>query len=259
MRYLVAIPIFNEENTLEAVLRRVRRYARDILVIDDGSTDRTPALIAAQPGIHPIRHVVNHGYGQSLIDAFAYARRGEYDWLITMDCDEQHEPACIPRFLAETETNAADIISGSRYMANVPANMPAPPDRRAINQKVTDLLNELLGLRLTDAFCGFKAYRVAALDRLSLTVPGYGMPLQLWVQAACRGLIIQEISVPLIYTDAERQFGGVLDDSQTRLLYYYEVLVQALGGELRRSQPLDLPLGSEDITRRLDSLIHPSC
>ena len=259
MRYLVTIPVFNEEITLEAMLRRVRRFATDILVIDDGSTDRTPALIAAQSGIRQIRHMDNYGYGQSLIDAFHFAQRGDYDWLLTMDCDEQHEPACIPRFLAAAETNHADIISGSRYMTDLPADTAAPPDRRAINRKVTDRLNALLGLQLTDAFCGFKAYRVAALDRLSLTVPGYGMPLQLWVQAACRGLRINEIPVPLIYTDAKRCFGGTLDEPETRLLYYYEVLVQALGGELRRSQPLDLPLGSEDITRRLDSLIHPSC
>ena len=171
MRYLVAIPIFNEEDTLRAVLRRVRRFAPDILVIDDGSTDRTPDLIAAQPGIRQIRHIDNHGYGQSLIDAFGFAQREDYDWLITMDCDAQHEPACIPRFLAAADRNHADIISGSRYLTDWPADTPAPPDRRAINQKIADLLNELLDLQLTDAFCGFKAYRVAALGRLSLTVP----------------------------------------------------------------------------------------
>ena len=85
------------------------------------------------------------------------------------------------------------------------------------------------------------------------------MPLQLWVQAACRGLQISEIPVPLIYTGTERRFGGTLDEPEARLLYYYEVLVQALGCELRRSWRPDLSAGYEDITRRLDSLIHPSC
>jgi dolichol-phosphate mannosyltransferase len=259
VRYLVAIPIYNEEATLVAVLRRVRRFASDILVIDDGSTDQTPRLIAAEQGIRQIRHVDNRGYGQSLIDAFAFARREGYDWLITMDCDEQHEPACIPEFIAAARANNADIISGSRYVVDPPEGVVAPPDRRAINQKITDLLNELLGLELTDAFCGFKAYRVSALSQLSLNVPGYGMPLQLWVQAACRGLRIREIPVPLIYNDADRSFGETLDEPDTRVLYYYEVLVQALGAELRRSERPALPADNREVARRLNSLIHPSC
>lgn len=232
MRYLVAIPIYNEAPTLRRVLEQVRSYATDILVIDDGSTDQTPELLAAEPGIHHIRHVDNRGYGQSLIDAFAFAVEHGYDWLITMDCDEQHEAAWIPYFLWAAAENNADIISGSRYLQAMPGNSLPPLDRRAINQKVTDLLNEVLHLGITDAFCGFKAYRVPALTRLNITIPGYAMPLQLWVQAACRGLRIREIPIRLIYEDPNRHFGGALDDPDARLLYYYDVLVHELGSSL---------------------------
>lgn len=228
MRYLVAIPVFNEERTLGAVLRQVRQYAGDILVVDDGSTDRTPDLLAVEPGIFRIRHIDNRGYGQSLIDAFDFAVEREYDWLITIDCDEQHEPAWIPRFLEAARRNDADIISGSRYLRAMTGNGSPPLDRRAINQKITDLLNEILGLGITDAFCGFKAYRVSALRLLDITVPGYGMPLQFWVQAARRGLRVAEIPVRLIYNDPNRHFGGPLDDADTRLLYYYDVLLHEL-------------------------------
>ncbi len=78
-------------------------------------------------------------------------------------------------------------------------------------------MNRRLGLKLTDAFCGFKAYRVAALARMKITEPGYAMPLEVWVQAAKLGLTIVEMAVPLIYLEEERSFGGALDDGQTRL------------------------------------------
>ncbi|MBP7933199.1 MAG: glycosyltransferase family 2 protein [Phycisphaerae bacterium] len=232
VRYLVAIPIYNEARSLPRVLEQVRYYAPDILVIDDGSTDETPQLLAAERGIHHIRHVDNRGYGQSLIDAFAFAVERGYDWLITMDCDEQHEAAWIPYFLWSAAADDADIISGSRYLQEMPGNSQPPLDRRAVNQKVTDLLNEILHLGITDAFCGFKAYRVSALRHLNITIPGYAMPLQLWVQAACRDLRIREIPIRLIYNDPNRHFGGALDDPDARLMYYYDVLVHELGGSL---------------------------
>jgi len=225
MQYLVAIPVFNEAKTLRGVLQQVRRYARDILIVDDGSTDNTPRLLKAESGLAIIRHLDNRGYGQSLTDAFKYAQAAGYDWLITMDCDEQHEPAHIPDFLRAAAEDDADIISGSRYLRHIEGNSHPPADRQAINQEITDLLNELPGLNLTDAFCGFKAYRVASLARLTITVPGYGMPLQFWVQAARVGLRIREIPVRLIYNNPSRHFGGSLDDPDKRLLYYYEVLV----------------------------------
>jgi len=237
MRYLVALPVFNEASSVQAVLQKVRRYAPDILVIDDGSTDATPRLLAREPGIQRIRHVDNRGYGQSLLDAFRYAAAAGYDWLITIDCDEQHEPEQIPCFVGAAGGDHADIISGSRYLCGMTGGYPPPPDRLAINREITDLLNDMLGLEITDAFCGFKAYRVSALRRLHLTEPGYGMPLQLWVQAARCGLRIKEIPVCLIYKDPNRHFGGGLDDPAARLLYYYDVLVHALGKQVRPPEP----------------------
>ena len=232
MRYLIAIPVFNEARTLQTVIRLVRRHTRDILVVDDGSTDETPRILGREEGILRIRHLDNRGYGQSLSNAFRFAVARGYDWLITMDCDEQHEPGQIPHFLRAAARDDADIISGSRYLRDWGGDAMPPLDRRAINQKVTDLLNETLGLQITDAFCGFKAYRVAALEQLRLTVPGYAMPLQLWVQAARRGLCIREIPVRLIYNDPDRCFGGSLDNPDTRLLYYYEVLVHELAHQV---------------------------
>jgi len=225
MQVLTAIPIYNEERHLEGVLHEVRRYCPDILVIDDGSTDRTPELLTRQEGLRIITHPKNRGYGAALISAFEYAKQNAFDVLVTIDCDGQHQPARIP-VLTET-IDDADIVSGSRYLREFRQDTLAPHDRRVINETITQELNDRFGLNLTDAFCGFKAYRTSVLDRFRISEPGWGMPLELWVQAARMGLRIKEVGVPRVYLDPNRSFGAGLDDSAERLAYYRRVIATA--------------------------------
>jgi glycosyltransferase involved in cell wall biosynthesis len=232
VRTLIAIPVYNEQRHVLRVLDLVIEHApypKQVLVIDDGSKDATPTLLAQHP-VEVIRHSRNRGYGRSMQDAFRWAAVDGFDWVITMDCDEQHEPAAIPRFVEAALAGDADVVSGSRYMVECPEADRPPPDRRAINTQITVELNTRLGLQLTDSFCGFKAYRVEALRRLSLDVDGYAFPMQFWVQAVATGLRITEIPVKLIYNDLNRSFGGPLDDPQVRLNHYRCVLHR----ELRR-------------------------
>ncbi|GMU32923.1 MAG: glycosyltransferase family 2 protein [Planctomycetia bacterium] len=223
MRTLAAIPVFNEARYVARVVSDVKECLSDVLIIDDGSTDDTPRILRDIGNIHLITHPENRGYGQSLIDAFAFAKRGGYDWIITLDCDDQHEPDRIPEFIARAAEDDADIISGSRYLLDFPVSTQAPEDRRRINMRITRFLNEKLGLSLTDAFCGFKAYRVSSVAELPLTVPGYAFPMQFWVQAVRHCLRIVELPVPLIYNDPTRHFGGILDDPNSRLDHYMDV------------------------------------
>jgi dolichol-phosphate mannosyltransferase len=225
MKLLTAIPVFNEERHVEGVLREVHRYSPDILVVNDGSTDGTAALLARQPGLQVVTHPHNRGYGAALISAFQHALAQDVDVLVTMDCDGQHEPARIPVLLEALD--GADIVSGSRYLRDFRQDTLPPLDRRRINEQITAELNERYGLNLTDAFCGFKAYRREALVRLRITETGWGMPLQLWVQAARLGLRVKEVGVPRLYLDPNRAFGGVLDDPSARLAYYHSVLAAA--------------------------------
>jgi|TARA_B110000196_G_scaffold32882_1_gene24825 glycosyltransferase involved in cell wall biosynthesis len=227
-RILVGIPVYNEAKYINPVLSEVCKYSSDILVVDDGSSDLTPALLAGHP-VEVIRHSENRGYGRSLQDMFRWAAVDKFDWLITMDCDEQHEPAAIPRFVQAIMDDKSDIISGSRYMELHPENDMPPEDRQAINRQITSELNTALGFELTDAFCGFKAYRVSALSQFEFDVNGYEFPLQLWVQSAARRLRVEEISVRLIYNDPSRTFGGPLDDPQERIDHYRAVLCRELG------------------------------
>jgi len=219
---VVAIPVYNEAPTIERVLETARRYACDILVVDDGSTDGTGDLLDREEGIHLIRHPRNEGYGKSLADAFDFAVRRGYDYLVTMDADEQHDPVLIPTFLREILDY--DIISGSRYLAELPGADPAPPERRRINQEVCSVVREVCGLQLTDAFCGYKAYQTKALRQLDVTEFGYAMPLQLWAQAAHLGFRIKEIPCHRIYRDPNRSFGGQLDDAEIRRRHYLETI-----------------------------------
>lgn len=225
MRFLTAIPVYNEERHVEDVLAEVRRFSPEVLVIDDGSTDRTAELLARQSGLQVITHPHNRGYGAALISAFAYSLEQEYDILVTMDCDGQHEPARIPVMLEAIHD--AEIVSGSRYLRDFRQDDLPPQDRRLINQIITQELNHRFGLHLTDAFCGFKAYRREALTRLHITETGWGMPLQLWVQASRARLRIKEVAVPRLYLDPTRAFGGMLNDAEERLAYYRRVIQAA--------------------------------
>jgi dolichol-phosphate mannosyltransferase len=225
-RFLTALPVYNEVEYIAAVVAGTQTYSPEVLVVDDGSTDGTSQWLASRDDLHVVRHPQNRGYGAALRSAFDFAIQGGYEVLVTIDSDGQHQPQLIPNLVELTAE--ADIVSGSRYLRRFAGDSDPPAERRRINDVITAELNARLGLHLTDAFCGFKAYRVPCLGRLELTDDGYAMPLELWVQAVDRGLTIIETPVPLIYLDEKRSFGGSLDKSDARLNVYREVIEKAL-------------------------------
>jgi glycosyltransferase involved in cell wall biosynthesis len=235
-RYLTALPVYNEQSHIRPVLDRVRLFSPEILVVNDGSSDNTAGELAAQSGIHVVTHRQNLGYGAALRSAFDFAIDRGFDVLVTIDCDGQHQPELIPELVRSVDLNPSenssgppwDIVSGSRYLSTFQGDSVPPEARRRINVEITQTLNELLGLHLTDAFCGFKSYRVEALRGFQITELGYAMPLQFWVQAVAMKLKITEFPVPLIYLEEERSFGGSLDDANRRLAYYHEVIEREL-------------------------------
>lgn len=234
--WLAALPVYNEQSSVDNVLEEVTKYAEHVLVVNDGSTDGTMHRVAAWPNVQVVNHDRNRGYGAALKSAFQYAIDNSFEYLVTLDCDGQHQPQRIPRFISACKNT--DIVSGSRYLKTYAGDSQPPEQRLFINRLITRQLNQRLGLCLTDAFCGFKAYRVEALKALKIQDEGYAMPLELWVQAAVLGLRIIEVPVPLIYLDLTRSFGGALDEAETRLRYYNSCIDRSIAAVLARGYQL---------------------
>jgi glycosyltransferase involved in cell wall biosynthesis len=236
-RWLAALPVYNEVAYVNGVLDEVLKYASDVLAVNDGSNDGTKELLDRRSDITVLHHEQNQGYGAALRTAFQYAIDEGYDVLVTLDCDGQHQPQRIPKFVAACEN--VDIVSGSRYLKKYDGDSVPPAQRLKINKQITKTINDLFHWCLTDTFCGFKAYRTEALAKLDITVDGYAMPLELWTQAAMHGLRILEVPVPLIYLDETRSFGGSLDDGSVRLAYYNQVIEQSI--QAMRARGYELP------------------
>ncbi len=229
-KHLVAIPLYNEETTISSVIEEIRKYySQDILIVNDGSTDKSVDIINSikDSKITIINHEKNRGYGKSLIDSFDYAIVNNYSYLVTIDCDWQHEPKQIPEFFKELKN--ADIISGSRYYFDQKnsatiADDSAPVERYRINRIITEKINQVTKYTISDSFCGFKGYKVCSLKKLKITEHGYAMPLQFWIQACAACLKVKEIPVKRIYNNLNRTFGTLLDDAEKRLDYYMKII-----------------------------------
>jgi len=232
MQEALLVPVYNEAATVGAVLDAVRRhFDGTIVVVDDCSTDETTHILSQRDDITMIHLDHNLGYGAALEVGFGIAEAIGTERLVTMDCDGQHEPECIPQFLTELDSGD-DIISGSRYCPGSLSVGKTPDARHDINAFVTAEINQVTSWGLTDAFCGFKAYRLAALQEIRLREPGYAMPLELWAKAWRAGLNVREIAVARIYCSQDRSFGDGMDDPEHRLAYYMEVWNRSLHEDL---------------------------
>jgi len=226
-KILIATPVFNEVNVPQ-IIRRIKEYSSNLLVVDDGSTYNLRSELENMENLQVLVHKENLGYGKAIIDALSFAIRNGYEYLVTIDADGQHKPEEIPLFLREIPFRDYDILSGSRYMLPVDINNNVPNDRYTINREITRMINNITGFKLTDAFCGFKAYKLEKMKYVHLTEYDYGMPLQLWIQAWKNGLQIKEIPVKLIYKDLTKRFKGTLADAQKRLQYYKNIIEREL-------------------------------
>lgn len=195
---LVIVPFNERTKRLECLLREVRTYAigAKILVIDDCSKRniRKPFGRPRKPlADFSIDHHTNLGYGKSLIDGFRFAVGRRFDYVVTMDADGEHDPRFIFRFLEAVRN--CDFVTGTRYHKSSVKATAIPENSLRMNLEITSYLKNRIGLNITDAFCGFRAYTTSCLGKFDLTVQDYGLPLQIWVQASFLGMNIKEISV----------------------------------------------------------------
>ncbi len=157
MRTLIIIPAYNEELTIGSVVALARKYG-DVLVVDDGSSDRT-SEIAQNAGAIVVKHETNMGKGAALRTGFDYALANGYDAAVCLDADGQHNPGEIPKLLEPILKDEADMVIGSRFLDGAKKSIPLY--RRLglwiLNTTTNASLNG--NLKVTDSQSGFRAMK----------------------------------------------------------------------------------------------------
>ena len=248
---LLLIPCFNEEENIEHILEHLRdvkqnlqkrsEFNLEILIINDGSTDRTKQILENnnQDSLFTfINFKENKGYGYTLINGFKYAKKKNFSWIISFDMDGQHEPKCFYKFIELIlEKPSEQIISGSRYKNSELFWQKPWKDRFLVNTIITGILNTI-GLSITDAFCGLKAYECNAINDLELGINGYEIPIEIWIKAMKNGYVIVEKGVPVIYKDRDAILKNAKDSflfkkGEERIEKYIQLIESLLNTPLK--------------------------
>lgn len=195
-RYIVAIPAKDAERTVGKVVAEARRIVPDVLVVDDGSSDRT-GEVARAAGAHVIRHEVNRRKGAALKTAFRYALDCGYSAVITLDADGQHLPSEIPKLIKAHQQTGADLLIGSR--AHLFQGMI--PRRRRANQFSAWAVGFAAGARVDDAQSGFRIYGERLLRTIQAHSDGFDFENEVIVRAGRAGLRIVMVPVELGFVD----------------------------------------------------------
>ncbi|MFH2145764.1 MAG: glycosyltransferase family 2 protein [Candidatus Omnitrophota bacterium] len=199
-KILIIIPAYNEESTIADVIKRippeVNGYVTNILVVDDGSTDKT-AKEAREAGAIVYSHSKNMGLGISLGTGMSYAIKFQPAVIVNMDADGQFDPADIPRLVKPIIDKEAGFVAGSRFLNA--GKIPGMPKIRFFGNKlITKLINFLTKNSFTDVSCGFRAYSYDTILKLNLSATftyTHESFLSLCFQCVC----IKEVPVSVSY------------------------------------------------------------
>jgi len=196
VKLLAVIPALNAERTIGDVVRKTREQIQDVIVIDDGCTDRT-ADVARAEGATVLRHEVNRGKGASLKSGFAYGREHDYDAVITLDADGQHLPSEIPKIIQAWQESGADLVIGGR--AHLFDHML--PRRRMANRFSAWAIAKAAGTRVSDSQSGFRLYTARLLREVKLRSDGFDMESEVIIRAGVRKMRIVVTPVDLGFID----------------------------------------------------------
>jgi len=194
MKICVVIPTYNESKTIASLVRQIRNQKLETVVIDDGSHDDTHK-IACDCGATVIKNISNEGKGASLIKGFNYCLSKEFDAIITMDGDGQHEVADIPNFLRKAKNFNSDIVIGNRMFK--PKTMPTL--RLLTNKYMSWLISKIAKQKIPDTQCGFRLIKKDVLSKLDLVTRRYEIESEMLIRAAGLGYKIDSVPIKAIY------------------------------------------------------------
>ncbi len=193
---LAILPAYNEEVSIGSIVLHARQHADRVIVIDDGSSDRT-AEMAKLAGAEVIRHPFNKGKGAALKTGFKEASKNGTKVIVTMDTDGQHDPEEIPKLIAPILSGEADMVNGSRYMNGNGKNTPF---YRRIGQNVLDTATNMnSGLSITDTQSGFRAFAAQTAPVFRFRSDGLAIESEMLMDAANAGLKVKEVEIGVRY------------------------------------------------------------
>lgn len=197
-RVLVVLPAWNEQEALPGVLAELRATVpdADVLVVNDGSSDRTSA-VAREAGVAVLDLPINLGVGGAMRAGYSYALRQGYDGVIQLDADGQHDPRNIGDLLATMQHEGADIVIGARFAGTGTYQARGP--RRWAMRGLSSVLSRLTGSRLTDTTSGFKLSGPRAVRLFATNYPAeyLGDTIESLVIAHRAGLTVRQTGVSM--------------------------------------------------------------
>jgi len=194
------IPAFNEEQTIAKVIVKAKKYVDRVIVCDDGSDDMT-AEISRSLGAEVVRHERNLGYGAALSTLFMKARQLGVEVAVTLDGDDQHNPAYVRQIVEPIIANEADVVVGTRFRDR-------PRTSTSMLRKIgIGSINHVIklgsGKAYSDSQSGMRAYRSKVLSELIPTEMGMGASTEILMRASSAGLRIKEVGVPISYAGSQ--------------------------------------------------------
>ena len=199
-RTLALIPCLNEDQTIGSIVLKTKKHVDKVLVIDDGSSDDT-ARIAKAAGARVISHKKNYGKSVAIKTGFKYALKYNYDYVITIDGDGQHNPDEIPAILGNLMNNGYDVSIGYRLGENTEM-----PFWRKIGKRVLDYATSVgCGGRVTDSQCGFRGFNKKAVEGLFHKLNGgaFSVESEQLIKAHELGLGVVNTTVSCKYKDLD--------------------------------------------------------
>jgi glycosyltransferase involved in cell wall biosynthesis len=190
------VPAFNEAATISDIVNRSKKYADEVIVYDDGSTDDTHE-VAMAAGATVIRNPENKGYGVAIRSLFQAAKEQNADIMVTIDSDGQHNPDQIPELIVPLR-QGFDVVIGSRFLKS--DDKEKVPKFRSFGIKTITKLTQAASYgNITDSQSGFRAYSKNALSRINLFEDGMAVSTEILLRAKEKKLLTTEVPITIIY------------------------------------------------------------